>query len=967
MSNPDLDSIAPTTTDTGLPIAPQPDALLQRIDELLQLAMQSDGVAEAERACEHLARQVAEQKLIGDMAASLAQLRRAVADRDRKLAELSQRSEALARAQAEAIVHSAEIIDELERTKQHLSDARSASEQAAKDTQRLADTVFERTNDGVLVIQNQSCVACNDNAVKLLGSDRTELIGSWPGALDLAVYDNGATAADDLRCACRQSASDNRSFEVMLPVSQAADFWVEISMSAFSMKDAGHVLVVVRDATARKRFEKELRRHSDFLNNIINAVPDQLSVRASDHKLVVANDAFCRARGLGRDEIIGEDPNGFLPDEVADQIRDMERQLVSAEPAETQRSTATRRCETSEHEFRQPDGTRAVLSVKRSMFEDNRGDRYVVATSRDITDDRDREDRLRLLASVFDSASEGVAILSPVGQIREANPAFIAMSATAGQPAIGKLLTDALQFEIRDFGNVLAGVAAGDSWAGKASSTRPLEALHQGSSRPVQVQDMAATGRRQGERFYWVSLSPSRETSEQSPRIIALVSDITELENTQAKLRRQTLYDNLTGLPNRRFFRDHLQRLVDESKSGESEGISICFLDLDDFKHVNDSAGHRVGDCLLQAVGSRIQRVVGGDAFVARFGGDEFAVLVTDCDQSPAKLIGTLDKLLASFREPFRLQGTEASVGLSIGVTSFPDHAGDVDTLMSNADIAMYAAKSAGKNRIRIFTPEMQDGVALRHQVQTKLRQALSVGEIVLYFQPKVCAQSRKPIGCEALARWYTQDGKAIPPSDFIPIAEQTGLILPLGELVFQLAAQQACEWFSAGHLPAIAVNISPHQIRHPRFTERLQSVLDETGARAEWFELEITEHAMMDDVDHAVTVIDELASLGFRVAIDDFGTGYSSLSYLKNFRFDTLKIDVSFVRDVTHDTPSNAVIRSIVSLGSGLGITVVAEGVETAQQAAVLSQMGCTVLQGYHIGKPMDGDAYVRWLKQPS
>ncbi|MCA9184002.1 MAG: EAL domain-containing protein, partial [Planctomycetales bacterium] len=215
------------------------------------------------------------------------------------------------------------------------------------------------------------------------------------------------------------------------------------------------------------------------------------------------------------------------------------------------------------------------------------------------------------------------------------------------------------------------------------------------------------------------------------------------------------------------------------------------------------------------------------------------------------------------------------------------------------------------------------------------------------------------------LARWRTSSGEYIPPSDFIPVAEQTGLILPLGEVVFQLAAEQACRWFRQGIAPHIAVNVSPHQLRHPRYIEQLDDVLKQTGASADWFELEITEYAMMDDVVHAVSVIETLSARGFRVAIDDFGTGYSSLSYIKSFPIHTLKIDLSFVRDVTHDFQSNAIVRSIVSLGTGLGLTIVAEGVETAEQASVLTEAGVSILQGYYIGKPMSAQQYESWLEE--
>ena len=327
--------------------------------------------------------------------------------------------------------------------------------------------------------------------------------------------------------------------------------------------------------------------------------------------------------------------------------------------------------------------------------------------------------------------------------------------------------------------------------------------------------------------------------------------------------------------------------------------------------------------------------------------------------------MSTLENLITAFREPFQLLDVEAVVGLSIGVTSYPEHATDVGTLMCNADIAMYASKTAGKSRIRIFTPEMQNGVNTRHQVETKLRRALNGGEINLCYQPKVNARTRAVSGCEALARWRTSDGNYIPPSEFIPIAEQTGLIIQLGEYVFYRAAEQACEWDAQGIRKTISVNVSPYQLRHPRFLEQLQITLKETGAAASWFELEITEYAMMDDVDYAIEIIGKLSEIGFQIAIDDFGTGYSSLSYLKNFTIDTLKIDLSFVRDVAHDSQSKAIIRSIVSLGTGLRLNVVAEGVETEEQADILATAGCTELQGYYFGRPMEVQQYMQWLQQ--
>ncbi|MCA9173215.1 MAG: EAL domain-containing protein [Planctomycetales bacterium] len=868
--------------------------------------------------------------VVRELTRQLQEAEQELAERDRRLAELSDESEALARAQADAIVYSAEIIDELERTKQRLSDARAAAEKAAQGTQRLADTIFERTHDGVFVFHERECVACNDNALSLLRSDREQIMRSWPASFETAQFEDGAPAGQALQDLYRDaSACRGSSLEVLLKTAgpSPANFWAEITMSAFSGGEADDVLVILRDITSRKKFESELRRHRDFLDNIINAVPDQIHVRGEDQRVVVANDAFCRAHGIRRDQVLGERIDTFLPVDLRKQVGEIEEQLL-----------ATCECKTTEHEFERSDGSRSIVSVKRTLFEDKAANqRYVVATSRDITEDRMREERLRLLASVFKGASEGVAILSPTGEIREANPAFAKMVASS---PVGRQLSDVLDCQFPGARDVFAEVARGNSWAGKASGLA---------------------------RSYWISLSPSSETDEESTRVIALVSDITELEDTQTKLRRQAMYDTLTQLPNRRYFREHLQELIEQPSPDHRpmETVAICFIDLDDFKHVNDTAGHSVGDLLLQTVGARIRRVVGEDAFVARFGGDEFAVILRGVDPQSPELNELLDRLLVAFRVPFQLGDTEAVVGLSVGTTFYPEQATDVDTLMCNADIAMYAAKTAGKNRIRQFSPAMQADVNLRHQVQSQLRRALDTGEISVWFQPKVSAATREVVGCEALARWKTGKNEVISPGAFIPVAEQTGLILPLGRSVFRLAAEHACVWMEAGFTSRIAVNVSPCQIRHPRFVEQLERILEETHAKPDWFELEITENAMMDDVDHAAAVIDRLAGFGFHIAIDDFGTGYSSLSYLKDFNIHTLKIDLSFVRDVTHDKQSNAVIRSVISLGKGLGLTIVAEGVETAAQAEVLTEAGCNVLQGYHIARPMPAADYAHWLAE--
>jgi diguanylate cyclase (GGDEF)-like protein len=541
-----------------------------------------------------------------------------------------------------------------------------------------------------------------------------------------------------------------------------------------------------------------------------------------------------------------------------------------------------------------------------------------------------------LIAEALQDATEGAAILCRDGTIQHSNSALLALSSSGIHSINGHTLSDILSFEMEDFSHILARVVAGIPWSGKVVS------------------------KYESPRAYWISLSHSVGLSPRAP-VVALISDITEQDSdTEQELRQLAMHDKLTGLPNRRYFCEHLESLLKELRD-VNVGADIAFIDLDDFKHVNDYTGHANGDLLLRALGERIQQALGPQAFVSRFGGDEFAVVMVDQDGTHS--LEPYERLRQTLREPFPLSEAEAQISVSIGVTRFPEHGESFEQLMSGADAAMYAAKSLGKNQVVEFSHALQADIVARQQVRSKLRRALDDGEIELWFQPKVCAKSGQHVGCEALARWRTPSGEYIPPGRFVPIAEQTGLISPLGNKVFQLAAEQARCWCGVGLNTNIAVNVSPHQLRRPRFVDQLKSILSETGAQAEWFELEITENAVMEDVAQAVRVMDELSSLGFRIAIDDFGTGYSSLSYLKNFSIHTLKIDLSFVRDLMRDDHSDAIVRSIISLGSGMKLTLVAEGVETQEQANFLREAGCDVLQGYLIGKPVPQQQYLQWL----
>jgi diguanylate cyclase (GGDEF)-like protein/PAS domain S-box-containing protein len=428
--------------------------------------------------------------------------------------------------------------------------------------------------------------------------------------------------------------------------------------------------------------------------------------------------------------------------------------------------------------------------------------------------------------------------------------------------------------------------------------------------------------------------------------------DIHERKLTEMRVEYLAHHDELTGLPNRVSFNHSLEHTIRQAKRKRAK-LAVMYIDLDRFKNINDSLGHDAGDQLLQEVSLRLRTTLRDSDIVARLGGDEFVVLI-DGWLTSEDLVSVSQKILQAVSKPYLLEGQEYDLTTSVGISTYPQHGDDAQELLRHADVAMYRAKELGKNNFQFYTEQMDFNSVDRLRMESGLRRALTRDEFRLHYQPVVNLATGYMVGMEALVRWEHPQRGLVAPGEFIPLAEETGLIVPIGEWVLRAACEQNRKWQQQGYGPLrVSVNLSPRQ-----FTAGLVGlvarVLQETGLPAQLLELEITEGMVMQNPDQAVRLLNELHDMGIALSIDDFGTGYSSLAYLKRFPIDSLKIDRSFITELPMDNDNAAIIRAIIQMAHGLEIHVVGEGVETAEQAGFLSDQSCDRVQGFHYSKPL-------------
>jgi diguanylate cyclase (GGDEF)-like protein/PAS domain S-box-containing protein len=687
--------------------------------------------------------------------------------------------------------------------------------------------------------------------------------------------------------------------------------------------------------TLRRQAEVALRQSEARLRRVADEAPFPMMVYGEGGEILQVNRAWTDITGYSASEIPTikawvEKAYGSEAKEAEERVQrsfDIQDRFVSGE--------RTIRCK---------DGSFRIwhfISSPLGRLPDER--RFVITMATDITESRKAEGELRLAATVFESSHSSIVITDEQANIVAVNPAFTMTTGYSEEEVIGRnprMLQSGRQNK-EFYQTFWSALMQGDRWQGEIWNRRKSG------------EDYAA----------WLSVSVMRNESGVIKHYIGIADDITESKETQRKVEYLAYHDALTGLPNRMLASDRLeQSLVHASRS--KSRVAVMFLDLDDFKTINDTLGHSVGDAMLKAVADRLRQCVRESDTVCRLGGDEFLVMLNDVAEIEAINRVALN-MLDMVNRTYSIAEHNLTISTSIGIAVYPEDGRDRDTLLKNADMAMYNAKQSGRNTHRFFAEEMNDYVLEHLLIRNGLSRALENKEFLLHYQPLLDFSTGKLVGAEALIRWQHPELGLVPPSRFIPVAEDSGMIVPIGNWVLKEACRQAMEWHQSGWQDmVVAVNISAVQFRRGDIEQVVSGALTESGLDSKFLELELTESILIQDTDKTLDVLKRLGQLGVHLSIDDFGTGYSSLAYLRRLPVDKLKIDKSFVTEITSREDDAAIALSIITLAHSLKKKVIAEGVETVEQLRFLRQHQCDEMQGFLFSRPLPADVFDEFLK---
>ena len=715
--------------------------------------------------------------------------------------------------------------------------------------------------------------------------------------------------------------------------------WALLSVSMVRGMDgtALHFVAQIQDITARKQTELELAANRRFLADLIDGIPLPLTVKDDNRRFVIVNEANVNFHHLLAGEILGKLDSDFYPPERV-------KQFWAEDDAVVDSGTPWM----EEQPFQTASGElRWVIKYKRRIVSPD-GRRWLITALLDITERKLAEIALKQSEARFRALTE---LSSDFYWEQDENFRITAMSAEV-EKAVGMSSQSHIGKTRWEVPGILLSEQEWDAHRAILNAHRPFSEFT--------YERLGPDG---GKRYLSISGQPMFDEQGKFTGYRGIGKDVTAAKVAEVRIQYLAYHDNLTTLPNRSSFSLILNHGIAGARR-DGKKLAVLFIDLDRFKNINDTLGHDAGDALLREIGGRLRHCIRQSDSVARLGGDEFVVLLEEIS-TPGHVAKVARKILSDIGDALNILGQEFRVTASIGISVYPQDGEDEQTLMKNADIAMYHAKQEGKNNVQFHSEQMNTHTLERLALESSLRRALEREEFQLYYQAKMDLGSSRVTGMEALLRWQHPDLGMVPPAQFIPIAEETGLIGPIGQWVIRTACLQNKAWQDRG-LPSIrvAVNLSPRQFTDDNLAKSIAAILKETGMNPNCLELEITESMIMYNVEKTMQKLIALGKMGIRIAIDDFGTGHSSLAYLKRFPIDTLKIDRSFISDLPGDAEDKAIAAAIITMGKSLDLTVVAEGVETRDQLDFLRAHGCDEFQGYYAHKPMPAEQFAKVLQ---
>ncbi|MGA2086573.1 MAG: EAL domain-containing protein, partial [Terracidiphilus sp.] len=734
-----------------------------------------------------------------------------------------------------------------------------------------------------------------------------------------------------------------RDLEVQSRKKNGELFWIRLSASLIEIGGErcritfAKEISEVKAAQARMAAAQEaLRASEERYRTVFQTSLDAISInRVSDEKYIDCNQAFLDNLGFEREEVLGrtsQELNIWADERDLQKLVEILRQNYS--------------CRGLEARFRKKNGVVGWGEISAEVIELD-GVYCIISITRDTSDAKAAEERLAsaqeaLRASeeryrtVFQTSPDLVDINRlDDGTFIDANDAYLDILGFEREEVIGRT-----SWEL-------------NIWADPRDRQSFVELLRQNSN----CRNLEANLRRKNGEIFSALISAAVIELDGVPCIVSITRDMSAAKEAENTIRNLAFYDPLTGLPNRRLLLDRLrQALAASARWGRTQALLL--IDLDNLKTLNETLGHQTGDHVLREFARRLAACVRETDTVARLGGDEFVVMLEDLSEVPeeaaAQAQAVSEKILASVDQPYLFDDRECLSSASIGIAVFGDRQNSTDDILQQTDIALHQAKAAGRNTMRFFSPALQAAVNARATLEEDLRKAIKTNQFLLYYQPQV--EQGRLTGAEALIRWKHPLRGIVPPDEFIPLAEETGLILPLGEWVLQNACTQIAAWAGQEQTAdfTVAVNISARQLRQPEFVGQVLAALDRTGANPQRLRLELTESMLVENIEEIIAKMTQLKSHGLRFSLDDFGTGYSSLAYLKRLPLDRLKVDRAFVRDILVDASSGAIAQTILSLGRAMGLSVIAEGVETEEQLTFLAGLGCHSFQGYLFSRPL-------------